>query len=63
MFTIIICGPFIQFWLRNSIALYKRRQLSGQAILETLTDLRYSNFSTSNCFKKEANLSSESFTV
>ena len=37
--------------------------MSGQTILETLTELRYSKIRTSRCFKKEANLLSESFTV
>ena len=37
----------------NSIALYKRRKLIGQTILETLNELRYSKLSKSSCFKKE----------
>ena len=37
--------------------------MSGQTILETLTELRYSKFSISSCLKKENNLSSENLSV
>ena len=37
--------------------------MSGWTILETLTELRYSKFSTRCCFKKEKNLSSENLLV
>jgi len=63
MFTITIRGPLIQFWLRNSIALYKRRKMSGQTILETLTELRNSKPSASSCFKKEDHLTCENLSV
>ena len=53
----------IQFSVKNLIAPYRRRNISGPSILATLTELRYSNFSSCNCFKEEVNLSSEKFTV
>ena len=28
---ILICGSFIQFWIRNSIALYKSQKSSGDS--------------------------------
>ena len=53
MITIKLNGLFIQFLLRNSNALYQRRKMSSQTMLETLIQLRYSKSFSSSCFRTE----------